>query len=765
MSDLSKVQTRITETNRLTRNRDSIMPARRDTEAPQRRVFADVRNGARGDGGVEELRRVLGLVQGAANSFQDYAETKHKKQEEDYGSQGLLDEAAGKSDPELLRKSLAYRSSVYTQRAQSRFFENAEKLDDEIKSVINSDDPTLADPVKRSAAVEAAIDRNFKEFALDPDTGKLRDWGAPGAAKWLGPQLAELRASVRSKALQQIETKANEDSITQASNALRASIRAGIPMKFEDSFKTLLPTVDRGKAKAAFLKTATEEVSTLGDEADRAEEAGDLEKAQELRTRGVALIDSIRGARREAAPLAAPQGVPEADTSKPYYTGASQQPSLAKQFSAVEHIESRGNQGAVSPKGAVGVMQVMPGTGPEAARLAGVAWDPQRFKADAAYNRQLGQAYYTDQLRRFGGDPLKAAAAYNAGPGRVGKLVEQHGSAWRDHLPAETKAYVTNFAKATGAKPAEKPWETGPAVPKDILDPKTPTQVAEASGGESLLTEPQGAFSLTPDERSDLNEFRRRFTARIDKAAQAAREQRQDANALDFMGRLHGMGAYPTTIEVQAAARRGDINVRQAVQLLGIAEQDAREVRAEEREATAELRAQKAEARETKLETISNSSNVILGKLLSGKYWNGARGAQDELMRVMGTIPDAETRQAVFSEVSRGISAAVDLKNATPEYRRAMQQFDEWEAVYLDQLGKGRQISIPDRGRAAVVVKNWLNSYRVRLSEYAALPPDKVAAFMQRAEKDLDGFIDQRFPTRASRAASTSAASTRSSLP
>lgn len=103
-----------------------------------------------------------------------------------------------------------------------------------------------------------------------------------------------------------------------------------------------------------------------------------------------------------------------------------------------------------SPKGAVGPGQIMPGTGPEAARLAGVAWDEQKYRSDPKYNDALGAAYYAKQLSTFG-DPLKAAAAYNAGPGRVRRALRQGGEqGWTQLLPAETQQYIDNFAKKIG---------------------------------------------------------------------------------------------------------------------------------------------------------------------------------------------------------------------------------------------------------------------------------------------------------------------------
>ncbi len=76
---------------------------------------------------------------------------------------------------------------------------------------------------------------------------------------------------------------------------------------------------------------------------------------------------------------------------------------------AVVWQESRWREGAVSPAGARGLAQLMPGT----ARYLGV--DPD----DPMQNLEGGARYLREQLDRFDGDLEKALAAYNAGPGRV----------------------------------------------------------------------------------------------------------------------------------------------------------------------------------------------------------------------------------------------------------------------------------------------------------------------------------------------------------
>lgn len=106
-------------------------------------------------------------------------------------------------------------------------------------------------------------------------------------------------------------------------------------------------------------------------------------------------------------------------------------------------------QPITSAKGAIGIAQVMPGTAPEAAKLAGLPFDENRYRTDANYNKALGMAYFQKQLQDFGGDLAKAYAAYNAGPGalRSAMAAEKNpkndtGKSWLDFMPAETKNYV-----------------------------------------------------------------------------------------------------------------------------------------------------------------------------------------------------------------------------------------------------------------------------------------------------------------------------------
>jgi len=105
---------------------------------------------------------------------------------------------------------------------------------------------------------------------------------------------------------------------------------------------------------------------------------------------------------------------------------------------SVIKAESGFNVRAVSPKGAQGLMQLMPGT----ASQLGVpnAFDPQA-------NVEGGTKYLRELLERYNFDIVKALAAYNAGPQRV----EQFGGVPPYH---ETRAYVARVVRDFNKKKA-----------------------------------------------------------------------------------------------------------------------------------------------------------------------------------------------------------------------------------------------------------------------------------------------------------------------
>ncbi len=119
---------------------------------------------------------------------------------------------------------------------------------------------------------------------------------------------------------------------------------------------------------------------------------------------------------------------------------------------AVVREESRFDPAAVSPAGAYGLMQLMPGTAKSVARSAGVAPPDLRALTDSRTNVQLGTTVLAELLRQFGRPDL-ALAAYNAGPGAVRRWQSQYDwsdpAAFDESIPYdETRGYVKTVLRS-----------------------------------------------------------------------------------------------------------------------------------------------------------------------------------------------------------------------------------------------------------------------------------------------------------------------------
>jgi soluble lytic murein transglycosylase len=119
---------------------------------------------------------------------------------------------------------------------------------------------------------------------------------------------------------------------------------------------------------------------------------------------------------------------------------------------AIIRQESEFYLGAVSPVGARGLMQLMPATARQTAQRLKVRYDLAKLTADESYNLRLGTEFLAGLVGRYGGLYPLAAAAYNGGPGNVGKWIARYGDPrdgkvdlvdWIEQIPfEETRNYV-----------------------------------------------------------------------------------------------------------------------------------------------------------------------------------------------------------------------------------------------------------------------------------------------------------------------------------
>lgn len=118
---------------------------------------------------------------------------------------------------------------------------------------------------------------------------------------------------------------------------------------------------------------------------------------------------------------------------------------------AITRQESEFNPQALSPAGARGLMQLMPATAQETAKKNDLSYRKESLY-EPEYNMQLGSLYLARMINGFDGSYVKAIAAYNAGPGNVGKWLKQFGQPgktphevinWIEKIPfTETRNYV-----------------------------------------------------------------------------------------------------------------------------------------------------------------------------------------------------------------------------------------------------------------------------------------------------------------------------------
>lgn len=127
---------------------------------------------------------------------------------------------------------------------------------------------------------------------------------------------------------------------------------------------------------------------------------------------------------------------------------------------AIARRESEFDPVVQSGVGARGLMQLMPATATEVARKLGIA--PQhttdRLTADPVYNARLGTQYLSELAGRFDGNVVMMSAAYNAGPSRPIRWMEERGDPrdgdiyivdWVEMVPfRETQNYIMRVTES-----------------------------------------------------------------------------------------------------------------------------------------------------------------------------------------------------------------------------------------------------------------------------------------------------------------------------
>ena len=265
--------------------------------------------------------------------------------------------------------------------------------------------------------------------------------------------------------------------------------------------------------------------------------------------------------------------------------------------------ESGGNPNAVSPKGAIGITQVMPATARDPGYGLPTIFDVAKSQGvqvadnsdatveallrNSKINETFGKQYFNKMAELNDGDIQRAAAAYNGGPGRLASV---GGDISR--MPAETRAYV-------------------PAVTGGVAQPAQPqTQMAQAAPAIDANTYQQALSVVQSPWASDADKMRAQQYVDM---AQGIARRRMDPN----FG-LEQRAKYANTIQgkleferQKAEIQAGDPN-RRAQLRETLAKIDKLERDAKQEAEKANLRAQQEDEKANLgAEEIDRALNII----------------------------------------------------------------------------------------------------------------------------------------------------------
>lgn len=188
-------------------------------------------------------------------------------------------------------------------------------------------------------------------------------------------------------------------------------------------------------------------------------------------------------------------------------------------FDAIVQTESNGNPNAVSPKGAKGLMQVMPGTSSD----PGFGVTPARDNSEGERTR-VGQDYFTKMQSRYNGNDALAAIAYNWGPGNTDTWLKGGGDF--NKLPAETQSYVSKVLTRSGVNSQSSTPVTAAAPARGVGVPSAEPQAtaALAAGGVTPSANKVAAIGAAIPQEAVLRAQAAAEKLAVEKSAQLAKD-------------------------------------------------------------------------------------------------------------------------------------------------------------------------------------------------------------------------------------------------
>lgn len=633
---------------------------------------------SRGDGGAEELMRTLGLASKAADSFQNYANSKFQKDEEANAAQGAIDYQAGRVDPQLEAKSSAYQRAIVLGREQLSFPAAVAEYQRQLAEIVEQQ--TGSDLTERRSEVDQDIERFFHSYARDPDTGEIREsLATPEAKRWLATAIESSRARLTVTAHARIDERFRGEGLTNVGGVFHAQLLEGTvniaalrellpPNVTDDEFRSTLVTTLAGAAEQ--LKTDKRYKESLG------------------------LIYAALGDGAAPAPTAA-LGEPPATPAR------ATAPSTAKRRSRSEVLtfilnDLEGGAKTVDNADGAGTTRfgITKRNNPDV-DVANLTFGQAKSIAESRY----WQPIYNDA------HPAVAAIAFDAGFINSKSFAREIATKYRNDPAGALNAYrkrLQDIAKKPEKARFMRGWMNrvdrlgtylgvGPGGvgsdnvvddPSFVLDPAPldPVEEARLNPGISFASQLVGGLALRPEERTKLIGLRDQLSREVKDAWTREARERQDDNANGYLLRLSGLGAPLAPTEIAEASRRREISPAQTRQLLEIIRSDADRDAAQAERATIEAERDRERADESTAQGIVAS--------LMGPVYSGTRTPSEalKLFNDQAARLPPRVRRAVLGAVTAEANGVEEVRKNNPALRTATDRFDDYEQEALRRV-------------------------------------------------------------------------------
>lgn len=345
---------------------------------------------------------------------------------------------------------------------------------------------------------------------------------------------------------------------------------------------------------------------------------------------------------------------------------------------SLAHIESGFKHAAKSNKGAIGVMQLMPGT----AKELGV--DP----TDPDQNIKGGIAYYKQQLDKYK-DPYVAGIAYNAGPGVADKFLETDDVSV---IPTETLGYVEKLGslyKPGELTVAEKEMPTVEAeAPAEAGGDMTTEKVLGAAAGAGL-GRAAGKITDTAVKQAEREVARQKTAAAKTAEAVSKAESAVGAKQGEFKGRVENQNKIVSQAEIdlrnaQAAREAADKKLAKATEMArkyGVLEET---VKTTPGGVTQKGGIGEGAMRHSNIMGEVHEANVVR------KATEAAGPGWEQKSRLI--VPDKYANAAIYSPEQ--VAARAEYDKATAEAERAAKNHAKFETKFAKETERLQNLTV-----------------------------------------------------------------------